>query len=62
MNPAGLIGQPLQGRAAGGASLARYAPTLASHEVPPHRHDSAHVVAVERGHYLSCAAGAKRNS
>lgn len=58
MNPAGLIGQPLQGRAAGGASLALYAPTLASHEVPPHRHDSAHVVAVQRGHYLSSAEGA----
>lgn len=58
MNPAGLIGQPLTGRAAGGASLARYAPTLASHEVPQHRHDTAHVVAVERGHYLSDADGA----
>ncbi len=58
MNPAGLIGQPLTGRSAGGASLARYAPTLASHEVPPHRHDTAHVVAVERGHYLSSAEGA----
>lgn len=58
MNPAGLIGQPLIGRAAGGASLARFAPTLASHEVPPHHHDSAHVVAVERGRYLSGADGA----
>jgi AraC family transcriptional regulator len=58
MNPAGLIGHALAGRAAGGASLARYAPTLASHEVPPHCHDTAHVVAVERGHYLSSADGA----
>lgn len=60
MNPAGLIGQALSGRVAGGASLALYAPTLASHEVPPHRHDTAHVVAVERGHYLTQASGAAR--
>lgn len=58
MNPAGLIGHPLTGRAAGGASLARFTPTLASHEVPVHRHDTAHVVVVERGHYLSDAEGA----
>lgn len=58
MHPAGLIGQALTGRAAGGAMLARFAPTLASHEVPPHHHDAAHVVAVEQGRYLSSADGA----
>ncbi len=58
MSLPGLIGQPLAGRSAGGATLARLAPTLASHEVPPHVHDTAHVVAVERGHYLTSADGA----
>jgi AraC family transcriptional regulator len=54
---AGVIGRPLAGRAAGEAGLVHCAPTLAAHEVPPHAHEGAHVVAVERGHYLSSAEG-----